>query len=76
MNENFGNFGNLFNTKKSKGESDEEKGLIMETDGQLEDYFDADKDDPFRMNNDRDENLSPPNNNNNSFLVSGLITKT
>ena len=45
----------------------------METDGQLEDYFDAGKDDPFRMN-DRDDNLSPQNNNN-SFLVSGLITK-
>ncbi|CDW73194.1 UNKNOWN [Stylonychia lemnae] len=63
------NLAAMFGKSSSRRQIDEEIGII-ETDGQLEDYFDADKEDPFRMNDKDDQ--TPKNN---SFLVSGLITK-
>ncbi len=54
---------------ESKKESSEEKNVIMDTDGQVEDYFNADKN-PFQRIGGGDNSLDE-----NSFFVQGAITQ-
>lgn len=61
-----GTMPSLFFNEHSRRNSSEDKNHIMESEGQVEDYFNSGKD-PFDNNNS-------PNNNEGSFLVSGMIT--